>query len=159
PLPFPESERLLKLWERTPGYGRMELSAANYRDWKQAATVFESIGLYHGAAANLIGTSDPLRVEGAAVSYDLFPTLSVQPLVGRLFTDADDRAGAPGTLLLSYRLWQTQFGGDPHIVGRQILLDAESFTIIGVMPREFRFPTADAVYWTPLRFNDEMYVD
>jgi len=159
PLPFPAPERLVKLYERTPAYGRLELSAANYRDWKRAATVFESIGLYHTAARNLIGTSDPLRVEGAEVSSDLFPTLRVQPLVGRLFSDADDRAGAPGTLLLSYRLWQTQFGGEPDVVGRQLLLDAESFTVIGVMPREFRFPTADAVYWTPLRLNQEAYVD
>src|SRR5262245_19585115 len=104
-LPFPAPERLVKLYERTPGYGRLELSAANYRDWKQAATVFESIGLYHAAAGNLSGTSDPMRVEGAAVSSDLFPTLRVQPLLGRLFSDDDDRAGAPGTVLLSYRLW------------------------------------------------------
>jgi putative ABC transport system permease protein len=159
PLPFPAPERLVKLWERTPGYGRMELSAANYRDWKKAATVFESIGLYHSAAANLTGTSEPLRVEGAAVSFDLFPTLRVRPLLGRLFIEADDRDGAAGTVLLSYRLWQTQFGGEAGVVGRQVLLDAESYTVIGVMPREFRFPTADASYWTPLRFNEEMYVD
>jgi putative ABC transport system permease protein len=159
PLPFPAPERLVKLWERTPGYGRMELSAANYRDWKKAATVFESIGLYHGAAANLTGTSEPLRVEGAAVSFDLFPTLRVQPLLGRLFIEADDRDGAAGTLLLSYRLWQTQFGGDASVVGRQVLLDSEPHTVIGIMPRDFRFPSADAVYWTPLRFNEQMYAD
>ena len=159
PLPFPEPDRLVKLLERTPAYSRLELSAANYRDWKQASTVFERIGLYHGAAGNLTGTSEPVRVEGVAVSSDLFPTLRVQPLLGRLFVDSDDRFGAPGTLLLSYRLWQTQFGGDPSVVGRQVLLDAESYTVIGVMPREFRFPTIDAMYWTPLRFNEEIYVD
>ena len=62
-------------------------------------------------------------------------------------------------MLLSYRLWQTQFGGDPGIVGRQVLLDAESFTVIGVMPQEFRFPSSEVLYWTPLRFNAQMYVD
>ena len=67
---------------------------------KQASTVFESIGLHHGAAANLVGTGEPLRVEGTAVSADLFPTLRVQPLIGRLFTETDDRDGAPGTLIL-----------------------------------------------------------
>ena len=159
PLPFPQPDRLVKLYERTPAYGRLELSAANYRDWKHASTVFEGIGLYHGAAGNLTGTGDPVRVEGAAVSSDLFPTLRVQPLLGRLFADTDDRDGAAGTLLLSYRLWQTQFGGDPAIVGRQVLLDAESCTVIGVMPREFRFPNIDATYWTPLRFNEQIYVD
>ncbi|HEY1911583.1 MAG TPA: ABC transporter permease [Vicinamibacterales bacterium] len=159
PLPFAEADRLVELDERTPGYSRLELSAANYRDWKQAATVFESIGLYHSAAGNLIGAGDPMRVEGAAVSADLFPTLRVQPLAGRLFTVDEDRSGAPGTLLLSYRLWQTRFGGDRSIVGQQVLLDAESYTIIGIMPQDFRFPTSEALYWTPLRFNEEMYVD
>ena len=159
PLPFFEPERLVMLWEKTPGYSNMELSAANYRDWKQGSTVFESIGLYHSAAGNLVGTSEPLRVEGAAVSADLFPTLRVQPLIGRSFAAADDRAGAAATMLLSYRLWQTQFGGDPAVVGRQVLLDAESYTVLGVMPREFRFPSSDAQYWTPLRFDEQAYAD
>jgi len=159
PLPFSEPDRLVKLYQRTPGYARLELSAANYRDWKQGSTVFERIGLYHMAAGNLIGAGEPLRVEGASVSADLLPTLRVQPLLGRLFADADDRAGAPGTILLSYRLWQTQFGGDAGVVGRQVLLDAESYTVLGVMPREFRFPSSDALFWTPLRFNEQMYVD
>jgi predicted permease len=159
PLPFFEPDRLVVLWEKVPSYSRMELSAANYRDWKQGSTVFESIGLYHSAAGNLVGISEPLRVEGAAVSADLFPTLRVQPLIGRSFADSDDRAGAAGTLLLSYRLWQTQFGGDPAVVGRQVLIDAESYTVLGVMPREFRFPTSDAQYWTPLRFDEQAYAD
>lgn len=160
PLPFPEPERLVRLFERTPGYARMELSAANYRDWKAGSTgTWSSMGLYHSAAGNLIGASEPLRVDGAEVSFDLFPTLGAQPLQGRLFAETDDRPGAPGTIMLSYRLWQTQFGGDAAIVGRQVQLDAESYTVIGIMPREFRFPSADVQYWTPLRFNEEIYVD
>jgi predicted permease len=159
PLPFSQPDRLVRLYEKTPAYSQLELSAANYRDWKQGSTVFESIGLHHSAAGNLVGFGEPQRVEGTAVSFDLFPTLRVQPLIGRLFTETDDRDGAPGTLILSYRLWQTQFGGDPSIVGRQVLLDAESFTVIGVMPQAFRFPASEVSYWTPLRFNAEMYVD
>ena len=159
PLPFPEAGRLVRLYEKTPAYSQVELSAANYRDWKQGSTVFESIGLHHGASGNLVGFGEPQRVEGTAVSYDLFPTLRVQPLIGRLFDETDDRDGAPGTMILSYRLWQTQFGGDPSILGRQLLLDAESFTVIGVMPQAFRFPVSGSLYWTPLRFNAQMYVD
>jgi predicted permease len=159
PLPFPDPERLVKVWERSRGYGRMELSPANYRDWKTASTVFESIGTYHGLAANMLGAGEPLRVEGAAVSFDLFPTLGVQPLIGRLFLDTDDREGAAGTTLLSYRLWQTRYGGDPAVIGQQVRLDDEAYTVVGVMPREFRFPTADALLWTPLRFTEENYVD
>ena len=159
PLPFPEAHRLVRLYEKTPAYSHLELSAANYRDWKQGSTVFESIGLHHSAAGNLVGLGEPQRVDGTAVSFDLFPTLRVQPLIGRLFTETDDRDGAPGTMILSYRLWQTQFGGDPSILGRQLLLDAESFTVIGVMPQAFRFPVSEVQYWTPLRFNAQMYVD
>ena len=159
PLPFPEANRLVRVYEKTPAYSQLELSAANYRDWKAGATTFESIGLHHAASANLVGMGEPQRVDGTAVSYDLFPTLRVQPLIGRLFTETDDRDGAPGTMILSYRLWQTQFGGDPSILGRQLLLNSESFTVIGVMPRAFRFPTSEAQYWTPLRFNAEAYVD
>src|SRR4029077_20172264 len=118
-----------------------------------------SIGLHHAANANLVTSGEPIRVVGTAVSYDLFPTLRVQPLIGRLFTETDDRDGAPGTLILSYQLWQTQFGGDPAILGRNVLLAAESCTVIGVMPRTFRFPTSEVLYWTPLRFNAQMYVD
>jgi predicted permease len=159
PLPFSEPDRLVRLYEKTRAYSQLELSAANYRDWKQGSTVFESIGLHHGASGNLVGIGEPQRVEGTAVSFDLFPTLRAQPLIGRLFTESDDRDGAPGTMILSYRLWQTQFGGDPSIVGRQLLLDAESFTVIGVMPQAFRFPVSTVQYWTPLRFNAASYVD
>ena len=159
PLPFPQADRLVKVWQRTPGYSRLELSPANYRDWKAASTAFESIGMYHAMIANMLGAGEPLRVEGAAVSSDLFPTLRVRPLIGRLFTEADDRGGAAGTVLLSYRLWQTRFAAEPAVVGRQVMLDNESHTVIGVMPREFRFPSSDAQLWTSLRFTEQDYVD
>src|SRR5215217_5944219 len=75
PLPFHQPERLVKLYQRTPDYGRLELSPANYRDWKAASTVFERLGMYHTTSANLVGSGEPLYVDGAAVSGDLFPTL------------------------------------------------------------------------------------
>ncbi len=159
PLPFPNPDRLVKLSERTLGYSTMELSPANYRDWTKANGSFASIGSYHSLVANMLGSGAPLRVEGASVSADLFPTLGVEPLVGRLFTDADDREGAAGTTLLSYRFWQTRFGGDPAVVGQQMTLDNESFTVIGVMRPEFRFPSADALLWTPERFGEANYQD
>ena len=159
PLPFAEPDRLVKLWERTSGYGHMELSAANYRDWKAGSTVFEGLGLYHAAAGNMVSTGEPVRIEGAAVSAELFPTLRVQPFIGRAFAPDDDRAGAEGTLILSYRLWQTQFGGDPSVVGRKVLLDAAPNTIIGVMPATFRFPSSDTQFWNTVRFDEQAYVD
>src|SRR5215204_3383349 len=143
PLPFPGPERLVRVWQRTPDYSRFELSPANFRDWKAASTVFERLGMYHLISANMLGADEPMRVDGAAVSADLLPTLGVQPLIGRTFVDQDDRPEAGGTAILSYRLWRTRFGGDQGVIGRQLSLDGTSYTVIGVMPREFRFPMPD----------------
>ncbi len=159
PLPFREPGRLVKLWERVPQYSRMELSPGNYRDWQRMSTSFASTGAYHSLSTNLVGLGAPERVEGSAVTAGLLPTLGVQPLMGRGFTEEDDRGGAPGTLLLSYRLWQSVFGGDPAVLGRKVILDDEAYTVIGVMPADFLFPSREVELWTPTRFREDNYVD
>jgi putative ABC transport system permease protein len=157
PLPFPESERLVKVWQTTPSYPRLEFSPANYRDWKQVAKSFESMATYFSTAVNVVGEGEPIRLTGASVSADLLPTLGVSPLIGRTFSADDDRAGAPGTLILSYQLWQTEFGGDPNVLNRTLTLDNAAFAVIGVMPREFHFPTSSALFWTTNRFTEASY--
>jgi len=159
PLPFPQSERLVRLWETVPGYSRMELSPANYRDWKAMSHVFSNMGFYTGNAVNLVGQGEPERLNIAMVDKDLLPTLGVQPLMGRIFTPAEDLEGASGTALLSFGLWQRRFGGDPNILGRQLLLNGERITVIGVMPRSFYFPTRDTEMWTAFRLRADQYVD
>ncbi len=154
PLPFPEPERLVRLWEKVPGYSQMELSPANYVDWKHMSKSFDAMGAYWESSVNLVGQGDPERLEGATVTADLLPLLGVQPAMGRLFTAAEDREGAPGTLLLSYQLWQAVFGGDAGVIGRRVNLDNEPFVVIGVMPRDFHFPSRDAELWMPTRFHE-----
>src|SRR5262245_32685833 len=122
PLPFPEPNRLVDLWERLPGYARMEPSPATYRDWKQMTTAFESMGAYHPISVNMIGQGNPERLEGATVTADLFPTLGAQPMIGRLFTGDDTQSGAAGTALLRYRLWQSVFEGKEGGLGRSVNL-------------------------------------
>jgi putative ABC transport system permease protein len=161
PLPFPEPAHLIKIWETTPGYPRIELSAPNYRDWKAAAKSFESMGVYHFESITITTSGEPRRLSGTSVSGDLFHTLGVAPVAGRTFTDADDVYGAPGTIILSYRLWQTEFGGDPAVIGRnlvaQVDVDAAPYTVIGVMPREFHFPKSDVLFWITNRFGEGEY--
>jgi len=159
PLPFPESGRLVKLWEREPGYTQMELSPANYRDWKRMSTSFEAMGAFHPISVNLVGQGDPERLEGETVTSDLFPLLGIQPLIGRLFTAADNREGAPGTVLLSYRLWQAAFGADSGVTGRKVILDGQPYTVIGIMPRDFHFPNRDAELWTAKQFQEQEFED
>jgi len=159
PLPFPEPERLVKLWERLPGYTEMELSPATYRDWKHMSHSFEAMGAYTPTSVNLVGEGDPERLESATVSSDLFGLLDIQPMTGRLFTAADDRHGAPGTVLLSYRLWQAAFGGEIGVLGRKVILDDAPYTVIGIMPRDFHFPDSTADLWTPLQFPGNAFQD
>jgi predicted permease len=160
PLPFKDPERLVKLWETTPGYARMEFSAANYRDIRGMSQSFEATGAFvDSVSVNLVGRGDPERQEGAWVTADLLPLLGVPPLMGRMFTAAEDRDGASGTVVLSYSLWQGVFGGEPGIVGSRITLDNDAYTVIGVMPRDFHFPKPTTELWMPARFPNEAFQD
>jgi putative ABC transport system permease protein len=159
PLPYPDSDRLVKLWEGVPGYSRIEVSPANYRDWKSAGTVFESMGAYNPIELNLVGEGEPDRLEAAAVTGDVLPMLGVEPALGRRFAAADDRDGAPGTVLLSHGLWQSRFGGEAGVLGRRVLLDGTPHVVIGVMPRGFHFPHRDVALWTPLALGADAFED
>ena len=159
PLPFPSSDRLATVWENHPGYSRMELSPANYRDFRAASTSFENLAAYSHNSVSLVGQGEPLRLDGFQVTGNLFSTLQRPPLLGRYLEPRDDTAGAPGSVVLSYSLWQTVFAGDPGVVGKSIYLDNSSYTVVGVMPPDFLFPSRDTQYWTAFRFQEEDYQD
>lgn len=154
PLPFPEPDRLVKLWQASPGYVRFEQSPENYRDWKRLSHSFTSMGALWVTAANLMAEGgEPQRVPGAAVTWDLLPTLGVAPLLGRTFTEAEDREGAAGTIILSHSLWRSLFGGAPDVLGRRLTLDDQPFVVIGVMPPTFTFPSARTGFWRPIQLS------
>jgi putative ABC transport system permease protein len=161
PLPFPDSARLVQLWQDQTvlGYGMMELSPGNYRDWKAHSRSFENMAVYTDRAANLVGMSDPVRLQGAFTTWELFGVLGIRPAMGRDFTEADDRPGAPGVVVLSDGAWRTVFGADPNVVGRKVLLDDEPNEVIAVMPRTFFFPSREAQFWKPVRFAPENFED
>jgi predicted permease len=159
PLPFPSSDRLVSLWEKLPGYGHMELSPANYRDWKRMNNVFEDVAATSTFDVNLIGQGAPERIKTGVVTGNLFQVLGVQPLIGRSITPSDDRDGAPRTAVLSYGLWQRAFGGDPAVLGRKLNLDGTPHVVIGIMPPEFHFPDRESELWTAFEFNEEAYAD
>jgi predicted permease len=166
PLPFKDADRLVTIWQRSPGYTRMELAPANIWDWKQAASSFERVGIYKGYSASMVGAGEPERVEGVMVTADLFPTLGVQASLGRIFTEGEDTERAAKTVVLSDDLWRAAFGADPAVLGRKVLLDEEAHSVIGVMPPGFSFPNRNADVWVPLvltpddlrdRGNNEFY--
>jgi predicted permease len=166
PLPFPQADRLVTLWQSQGGYSRMELSPLNYHDWKAAASSFERLGMYTNTAANLLGRGDPERLPGAAVSADLFPALGVPAALGQSFGGGDDilvsEAGVESTrpeIVLSDPLWRRMFGADPGIVGRKITVNERPFTVIGVMPASFSFPSRRTAFWIPFVIDKGDYAD
>lgn len=154
PLPFPEPDRLVKVWESTPAYPRLEPSPENYRDWKRLTRSFESMGALYTSASNLVlPGAEPERVIGTGVTWEVLPSLGVSPLLGRMFTEPEDQEGAAGTIVLGHGLWKSLFGGDPQVLGRSVTLDDRVYTVIGVMPPEFSFPSRETEFWTPLQLQ------
>ena len=154
PLPYPDPGDLVVVLESNPGLGfpRFSVSPPNFDDWRRQNQVFESMAAVSVGRFNLTGGERPEAVYGAQVTPELFRTLGVAPALGRGFLPEEGRAGGPKVVVLSHALWQRRFGSDPGIVNRQILIDGESFTVIGVMPSSFRFPSRGEV-WMPLPWD------
>lgn len=155
PLPFPEPDRLVRLWQSQGDFSRNEVSPPNFRDWRERSRSFSSLAAHHPLGANLVGAGTPVRLEGAGVSADLLPTIGVQPLLGRLFHPDDERPGAVGTLVLAYGTWRAVFGADPRVIGRVVRLDDVAYTVIGVMPADFAYPSRETQLWVPIRMSEE----
>jgi predicted permease len=159
PLPFPESTRLVKLWQDDSlrGYSRLQLSPAKYRDWKQMATGFSSMAAFTSASMNLTGAGLPERLKGALATTELFSTLGVHALLGRTFLSTD--ADGPRPVVLGAALWNRLFGGDPNVLGRTVILDETPHVIVGVMPPTFDFPSRTTEFWTLFEFDADAYED
>src|ERR1035437_10524025 len=151
PLPFPDADRLVTVMEQEPHYSRMELSPANYRDWRERTKSFEAFGAYTKVSVNLAGDGEPEQLGAAIVTSDVLRLMGVKPAVGRWFTQEEDRLGVPGSVVLSYSLWQARFGGSASVIGKKVLLDDEPCTVIGVMPATFAFPRRQADIWIAMR--------
>ena len=139
PLPYKDAERLVILWNRSPGLNVEQdwFSPGQYLDIRAENKVFENVAATIDSSFNLTGQGIPERVEGARVSSSLFPLLGTQPLMGRVFTPDEDEQGKATTAILSYGFWQRHFGGDPNVVGKTLSLNGNSVEIVGVMPRDF----------------------
>ena len=154
PLPYTAPERLVQIWSSSPhGIARNSMSPADFFDLRDEAVargVLESMGGYvDGDAFTLTGRGEPIRVTGAMVTTGLFDVLGVQAASGRTFVQADGEGDAL-VVVLSDALWRTRFGASPSVVGGSVTLDARAYTIAGVMPAGFAFPSPEAQLWVPL---------
>ena len=155
PLPFHEPDRLTMVWEVRPRFNQPRIEAAplNYVDWQQQVQAFESLAAYVNGFVNLTGAGTPERLVAAQVTPNLFPTLGVDPLVGRWFVAPEGSPGQTAVAILSYGLWQRRFGADRGIVGQTIRLDGQPHLVVGVMPRGFQFPREGIQVWTPVDYS------
>ena len=142
PLPYANADRLVILWNTSPGLGITEdwFSTAQYFDIKHGATTFDQLAIAIGGNENLTGQGDPSRVGTIRVSSNLLPMLGARPSLGRLFLPEDDEPGRAGTAVLGHGTWTRRFGGDPGVVGRAITLNGEPYTVVGVLPASFSLP-------------------
>jgi predicted permease len=159
PLPYTEPGRLVEIWNTyPPQVPRAALSPGDYADWQKEAKSFSEMGAYtnvsHGF--NLTGEGDPRRVLAGYASSSFFPLLGVRVVTGRSFVPEEDRAGSAPVVLLSHRLWQGQFGGDPRVVGHTVGLDNRRFTVAGVLPAGFQL-LRWADVWMPIgQYDDDL---
>jgi predicted permease len=151
PLPFAEPERVVSVWERglRVGLDRNELAPANFIDIRDQNNVFSDVGIFGETSLNLSDVGEPERLDGLLVSAKVLGLLGVQPKLGRTFSPEEDQPGQNKVVVLSDRLWQRRFNRDPAIVGRNVTLDAQPFTVIGVMPEGFFFPAREPELWIP----------
>jgi len=152
PLPYPEPGRLVRLWETNPkqGFARNVVNPWNFLDWRERTHSFEGVAAFQSGPANLAGQGEPVAVPAMQVSPAFFSILGVAPLIGRTFTADEETPGRERSVVLSYGLWQTRFGGDRAALGKRILLFSAPATIVGVMPATFSWPDSKPELWVPL---------
>ena len=149
PLPFKDADQLVMVWETAPQLSKAPVLSQDFLDWREQNQVFERIGAFNEDDFTVTGNGNSEQIKGARVSSDLFPLLNVQPALGRVFTAQEDEPGSNHVAIISHGLWQSRFGLDPNIIGRSLLVNGQSHTIIGVLSREFHF-MEQANLWIPI---------
>lgn len=152
PLAYADPERLVMLRERSRQLDNMSVAYLNYQDWRRQQKSFDNLGAFRGASFNLTGGELPERLLGSQVSAEMFPTLGVTPIKGRVFREDEDKPGAQRVAVLSYGLWSRRFGADPKILDKPLTLNGQSHSVVGVMPPGFRFPpwANKSELWVPI---------
>jgi len=162
PLPFPDAGRIVLMGNRYPGAGvdiGENSGAPDYFDRLRDMTVYDEQAMYNSTNVSIDQGGTPTRIRVTNVTPSFFRLLQVQPRIGRTFTEAEGQIGNERKVVLSYALWQTQFGGDPGAVGRDLKLDGQPYTVVGVMPQNFTFLDDKTMLWRALAFTDPQKSD
>src|SRR5471032_1009657 len=150
PLPFRDPDRLVSLstTHQANGIDRGGVSFLDARDWRARTRSFVEIATVTGRSLTLSDTDEPERFTGATVTWNMFPMIGVQPILGRQIREEEDKPGGPRVVLLSHGVWQRRYASDPLVIGRTITVNGNPHTVVGVMPPKFQFPE-QAQLWIP----------
>jgi len=151
PLPFPEPERMVRVWETPSATEHNNTTTLTFLDWKRQQDLYEALSVEAPLRAAVTAGGDPVRLSGRLVSADYFNVFGVKARIGRTFATGEDQPGATPVVVLSYSLWQTLFGGDPDVMKRNLAIDGEQHRIIGVLSKGC-FDRDEARFWKPLIF-------
>lgn len=159
PLPLPRAQELVFLGEHTQQVPNMSVSYPNFLDWRERQKSFTALGVFRGQSFNYVGPSETERINGAMFTHDVFPALGAAPKLGRWFSADDDKPGAERTAVVSERFWRASLGGGDDVLGRKLTLSGEIYTVVGVMPADFRLPTNNPDVWVPFGLFAEQNMD
>jgi putative ABC transport system permease protein len=158
PLPFPDADRLVFLWDdfsASGGASRVEASPTDYTAWKARSRTVADMAAMVSNTYSLTGSGEPEKVVGIRTTANLFSVLGTTAIIGRPLQPVDDAPGASAVLVMSERWWRARFGSDPRVVGRSVNLNGAPYTVVGVVPDDFPFPDPDAAVWVAAQFTSE----
>ena len=157
PLPFPELDRVVAIWDKLPSRGVMhnEVAVANYLDWQSQTQSFDQLALFRWWSANLTGIDPPERIQGFLVTANFLDVTGIKPSMGRNFLPEENQPGKDQVAIITHSLWQRRFGGDPNILNKTITVNSIVRTVVGVMPERFNYPKGAEVY-APIPMTPEL---
>lgn len=153
PLPYPEPEAILSLWEKPPGFDRNGISTLNFLDWKEQSTIFSHIAAVSGGGMTMTGTGEPQMLRGSLVGAQYFDLFGTKAARGRTFAPDEDQPGKEYVVVLTHKIWISRFGGDPGILGRTLTLNNKPYTVIGILPEGSVYDRFFSEIYTPLVLN------
>jgi predicted permease len=160
PLPYPHSEQLVSVYQKTPGVDQGPVVYLNFLDWQRDTQTFSSMAIYRNEDYNLTALAQAERLSGYMISAGFFSTLGVNPVLGRTFLAGDDQLGAAPVVILGGGFWSREFGSSPDVIGKSLTLNGTSYTVVGVIPGTFTFYGHDRDVYTPIgQWNDPSFRD
>src|SRR5271170_4728555 len=160
PLQYPRSEQLVEVYAKTPGFERGPAVYLNFLDWRRDNQSFSSMAIYRNQDYNFSRPAESERLTGYMISADFFPTLGVQPVIGRTFRSGDDQLGATPVAILGGGFWSREFGSSPDVIGKSLSLNGATYLVVGVIPPSVTFYGHNRDVYTPIgQWNDPSFLD